>query len=107
MSTERSPQSAPGEETLPKFEKIRGRGGKWYLACGEVLTFLFEYLEDEVPQERRKEFDDHLVICPSCQSYLANYRDTLLLVRHQEASDEVEIPELPQHLVDAIVRAQG
>ena len=107
MTNEDRVRGTSAEERLPKFEKVRGRDGKWYLACGEVITFLFEYLEDEVAAERRAEFDRHLEACPSCRNYLATYRETLLLVHHAEAIDEAEIPELPQHLLDAIVRARG
>lgn len=107
MTTEDRARGTPEEESLPRFEKVRGRDGSWYLACGEVITFLFEYLEDEVADDRRSEFDRHLEICSSCRSYLATYRETLLLVRHGEAIGEAEIPEVPQHLLDAIVRARG
>jgi anti-sigma factor RsiW len=108
MSRENSNRGTPpAEESLPKFEKVRGRDGNWYLACGEVITFLFEYLEDGVAAERRDEFDRHLAICTSCRNYLATYRETLLLARHAEAADEIEIPEIPQHLIEAIVRARG
>jgi anti-sigma factor RsiW len=107
MTTEDRRRGATEEESLPKFEKVLGRDGKWYLACGEVITFLFEYLEDEAAEERRSEFDRHLAVCPSCRSYLATYRETLLLLRHSEAIDEAEIPQLPQHLLDAIIRARG
>jgi len=95
-----------GEPSLPKFEKVQSRDGQWYLACGEVITFLFEYLENEMPAERKLEFDRHLAVCPSCRNYLATYRESLLLVRHGAELDEAEIPELPQHLVDAIIRSR-
>ena len=107
MTTEDRARGTADEERLLKFERVRGRDGKWYLACGEVITLLFEYLEDEMADERRAEFERHLAICPSCRNYLATYRETLLLVRHAEAVDEAEIPEIPQHLLDAIVRARG
>ena len=111
MSTEGRARGAPGaaadSESLPKFERVRSRDGQWYLACGEVITFLFEYLEEDLAAERRGEFDRHLSICPSCRNYLVTYRDSLLLLRHAEQLDEAEIPELPQHLLDAIVRARS
>lgn len=96
-----------GDESLPRFEKIRAHDGLWYLACGEVITFLFEYLEDELDAGRRAEFDRHLAICPSCRNYLSTYRETLLLVRNQQPADEAEIPEVPQHLVEALARARS
>jgi len=93
------------EPSLPKFEKVRSRDGQWYLACGEVITFLFEYLEDGTPAERKFEFDRHLAICPSCRNYLETYRESLLILHRGAQLDEAEIPELPQHLVDAILRS--
>ena len=111
MTTARDARGAPAgvseTESLPRFEKVRSRDGHWYLACGEVITFLFEYLEEELAEERRGEFDRHLAVCPSCRNYLSTYRESLLLVRHGTQLEEAEIPELPQHLVDAIVRARG
>ncbi len=107
MTTEGRGLGASEEESLPKFEKVRSRDGVWYLACGEVITFLFEYLEEELTEERRHDFERHLAVCPSCQNYLATYRESLLLVRHSAQLEEAEIPKLPQHLVDALVRARG
>ena len=107
MTTEGRSSGAQDESSLPRFEKVRSRDGNWYLACGEVITFLFEYLDEEVAAERKAEFDRHLAICPSCRNYLDTYRESLLLVRHAGQLDEAEIPELPQHLVDVIVRARG
>jgi predicted anti-sigma-YlaC factor YlaD len=104
MTTENRSQGLPGEEDLPRFEKVRGRDGNWYLACGEVITFLFEYLEESVAPERRLEFDRHLAVCPSCRNYLATYRDSLLLAKRTSELDEVEIPEVPQHLLEAILK---
>lgn len=107
MTTEGRSHGDPTAESLPRFEKVRSRDGNWYLACGEVITFLFEYLDEEVAEERKGEFDRHLAVCPSCRNYLETYRESLLLVRHGARLDEAEIPELPQHLLDAIVRARG
>lgn len=101
---DRSPVSS--DETLPRFERIRHVDGEWYLACGEVITFLFEYLDEGVPAQRRLEFDRHLAICPSCQNYVDSYRETLRLVQRSAALDEAEIPEVPQELVDAILEAE-
>jgi predicted anti-sigma-YlaC factor YlaD len=106
MTRENGSRGTPEEESLPKFERVQGRDGQWYLACGEVITFLFEYLDDEVPQERRTEFDDHLAVCPSCRNYLATYSETLRLVRRTGQLDEIEIPALPQDLVDIIGRSR-
>jgi hypothetical protein len=94
MSTEGRARGGPAgsseTESLPKFEKVRSRDGQWYLACGEVITFLFEYLEEDLARERRAEFDRHLSICPSCRSYLSTYRESLLLLRHSEQLEEAE-----------------
>jgi predicted anti-sigma-YlaC factor YlaD len=104
MSNENRSRATPDEESLPRFEKVRGRDGNWYLACGEVITFLFEYLEETATPERRLEFDRHLAVCPSCRNYLSTYRDSLLLAKRASELDEVEIPEVPQHLLEAILR---
>lgn len=107
MTIDERAHGTPEEEGLPRFEKVRSRDGNWYLACGEVITFLFEYLDEEVAAERKQDFDRHLEVCPSCRNYLTTFRDSLLLVRRAGQLEEAEIPELPQYLIDAIVRARG
>jgi predicted anti-sigma-YlaC factor YlaD len=107
MTRENGSRGTPAEESLPKFERVQARNGQWYLACGEVITFLFEYLDDEAPEARKSEFDRHLAICPSCRNYLSTYRETLRLLRHAGELEQAEIPALPQDLVDIIVRARN
>ena len=37
-----------------------------YLACREIITFLADYIERELPSETLLEFERHLGVCESC-----------------------------------------
>ena len=70
-----------------KIDKLCVYEGEEYLACEEVISFLFEYLSDEIAPERAREFERHLAICPSCLAYLESYRATIRLAREQTRSE--------------------
>ena len=100
-----------------KLEKLCVYEGEEYLACEEVISFLFEYLSDEIAPERAREFERHLAICPSCLAYLESYRATIRLAREQariegpiataSASAFVASPaELAPELVRAILASR-
>lgn len=77
------------------------------MTCREVLEFLMAYLDGELPTQERAMFEEHLSICPSCQSYLQSYRDT---VRVSQAASELDsdasVASLPEDLVQAILSAR-
>ncbi len=50
-----------------------------YITCQELIDFLYLYLEDELPEDRRFEFERHLKVCPHCVDYLAQYKETIRL----------------------------
>jgi anti-sigma factor RsiW len=49
--------------------------------CREVITFLLQYLSDELPPEKVIEFEEHLAVCPSCVAYLRSYRESVRVAR--------------------------
>ena len=62
------------------------------------------YMDDELPQEQRAEFDRHMSACPSCVDYLKTYEKTLLLAK--SCADD-RVPEaIPESLVQAILEAR-
>jgi anti-sigma factor RsiW len=71
--------------------------------CREFADFLNQYLDGDLPERDRLDFDRHLAVCPTCVRYLAGYRATVQLVR-ATARDTSDIPPAPPELVDAILR---
>ena len=78
-----------------------------YITCRELLDFLHLYLEDELPEDRRREFDRHLAVCPACQAYIREYEEAIRLGK--AAYDDPESAasgDAPEELVQAILRAR-
>ncbi len=69
-----------------------------YLPCNEIISFLADYLDHELPAETLFEFERHLGVCPSCVAYLASYQETIKLAKSCGSA----LPEKPP---DALVQA--
>jgi len=59
------------------------------LACKELVELVTDYLEGALSPAQRHRFEDHLVTCPFCQTYLDQMRQTIGALGHlPEASIE-------------------
>lgn len=78
------------------------------MTCRELIDFLIDYTDGELPAEVRAEFDRHLSVCPSCVAYLDTYRKTISLARDSMCgnADEPVPPSVPRGLLNAIVEAR-
>lgn len=85
-----------------RIGKVARAGGEELLTCEEVITFLREYLEQELDAAEAREFERHLVRCRSCVAYLDTYRETILLAR---GAWWEELPGAPPELGAELVRA--
>ena len=47
------------------------------MTCKDFVSFILEYLENELDGTTRATFEHHLAICPNCVRYLANYQATI------------------------------
>lgn len=47
------------------------------LTCQELVELVTEYLEETLPVEHRRRFDEHLATCPFCEVYLEQMRQTI------------------------------
>ena len=68
--------------------------------CREVSGFLHDYIEGELPEDVRAEFERHLDACTNCHEYLAQYRKTIERSATLSRRDE---PEIPEDLVKAVL----
>lgn len=77
------------------------------MTCKEFIEFLLEYFEDDLAQERREVFEEHMEICPDCVAYLDSYRQTVSMLEESSKSGSEEVgEEVPRSLIDAILAAQ-
>lgn len=78
------------------------------MTCGELIGFLWRYVEDELSPDERGRFEVHLAICPDCASYLESYRETIRLARDAYVEPDADVPEdVPEDLVRAILDARA
>ena len=78
------------------------------MTCRELVDFLMDYLEGELPEDQRAEFERHMEDCPPCLVYLETYEEAVRLGK-DVCRDEEALTEAPEELVQAIlqVREQG
>ena len=77
------------------------------MTCKELIDFLMDYVDGELPAAEARHFDEHLELCPQCADYLASYRDTLRLGKMICRPEESALPpDLPEDLVTAILGAR-
>jgi anti-sigma factor RsiW len=78
-----------------------------YITCQELLDFLHLYLEDELPEERQREFDRHLAVCDPCRAYIRQYEDAIRLGKAAFGDpDGPAQADTPEELVQAILRTR-
>jgi anti-sigma factor RsiW len=79
-----------------------------YITCRELIDFLHLYLEDELPEERRGEFDRHLAVCEACRAYIRQYEEAIRLGKAAFAPESAEAPaaDAPEELVQAILKTR-
>ncbi len=50
-----------------------------YITCQELLDFLYLYLENELPDASRHEFERHLSVCDACRDHIRQYETAIRL----------------------------
>ncbi len=61
------------------------------MSCRELVQVVNDYIEGVLSPADRKRFEEHLAICPGCQTYLDQMRKTIRVVgRLSEESIPVE-----------------
>jgi anti-sigma factor RsiW len=76
------------------------------LTCRELIGFLADYLDGELPEPTRRVFEDHLEDCPPCRDYLASYRTTIALAAEACGPDDRVAEDVPEDLVRAVLAAR-
>jgi len=46
------------------------------MTCRELVELVTDYLEDALDAEARDRFEEHLALCPGCETYLQQMAET-------------------------------
>ena len=76
------------------------------MTCREMIDFLMDYLEGELPPEDHARLDVHLAACPECVDYLDSYEQTVRLGKICCEAEDAGAEALPEELVQAILAAR-
>ncbi|HMF12034.1 MAG TPA: zf-HC2 domain-containing protein [Gemmataceae bacterium] len=74
------------------------------MTCRELVELLLDFLDGELPDDRRQLLETHLALCPPCLAYLETYKVTIRLTRR--LPNEPPPPELLERL-KAVLRQEG
>jgi anti-sigma factor RsiW len=69
------------------------------ITCQEFVELATDYLEDALDDETRTRFDDHMAVCPGCETYLEQMKETA--VRLGEIPVETISEEMQLRLLSA------
>ena len=77
------------------------------MTCRELVQFLMEYLDGELPEDSHRVFEAHLGECPPCKHYLDTYRDTVRMGQQVCCEGDDALPaDVPEQLVKAVLAAR-
>lgn len=77
------------------------------MTCREIIEFLVDYLNQELPERERVLLENHLEICPPCVAYLHTYKEAILLGKKCLCEGDSPIEPVPEDLVRAILEARA
>jgi anti-sigma factor RsiW len=69
------------------------------LACRDIVELVTAYLEHGLAPSDRERFEEHLVFCDGCSTYLEQMRTTI------DATGRVELAPLPAELEERLLDA--
>jgi anti-sigma factor RsiW len=72
------------------------------MTCEEFVELVTAYLEGTLPVDQRAAFDEHLAMCPGCDRYLHQFRQTIEVLG--ELPEESLSSPAREHLLDAFAK---
>jgi len=69
------------------------------LTCKELVELVTDYLEGALSRRDRRRFEEHLVVCDGCTSYLDSIRLTIRITGR--LTEEDLMPEMERELAAA------
>jgi predicted anti-sigma-YlaC factor YlaD len=67
------------------------------LSCQEVVELVTDYLEQALLPEKRIQFEEHIVDCPGCHTYIEQVQQTIVMLRN--LAKQPMFPETKQELL--------
>ena len=71
--------------------------------CKKANDFLTDYVEGRLDEKTARLFEEHIELCPSCDVYLDQYRQTVGMVKEIPNTDVP--PELAEHTMEFLRNA--
>ncbi len=68
------------------------------LSCQEVVELVTDYLEQALLPEKRIQFEEHIVDCPGCLTYIEQVQQTIVMLRN--LAKQPMFPETKQELLE-------
>jgi anti-sigma factor RsiW len=67
--------------------------------CRQIYDLITEYDEGSLDTSERRQFEEHVVVCPPCRGFLSQMRAA------RDRLGQETPPEFPEELADSIVNA--
>ena len=78
------------------------------ITCREFVEFLIDYLDGDLPEAQRREFDRHLSECVDCGAYMRSYRQAVRMGKEICREDDRGVSgQVPEDFVKAILAARS
>jgi anti-sigma factor RsiW len=76
------------------------------VTCREFTDFIIDYVSGELPSDVSAAFERHIARCPDCHTYLTQYQTTVAAGRQALAADDHVPDDVPEALIQAILRSR-
>lgn len=74
------------------------------MTCREFAEFIADFLDGELAEAERQQFERHVGRCVNCSRYLESYRQSVALGKRAFDDQDAEVPsDVPEELVEAIL----
>jgi predicted anti-sigma-YlaC factor YlaD len=57
------------------------------LTCSKFVELVTEYLDEVMDEQARIDFEEHLALCPGCETYLEQFREVIRQSGRLQAED--------------------
>ena len=68
------------------------------LTCKEIVELVTDYLEQTLVSEMRARFEEHVMECPGCQTYIEQVQQTISMLHR--LAEEPTLPESKEELLE-------
>ena len=72
---------------MAKKTQIRRVNSKKVDTCKQATALILDYLTGELDPKTARLFEEHLMVCPDCVSFLNSYKETIKFTRSLSYED--------------------